>query len=305
MTPSWHPLIVRGAFNDAIKRQAERSSGAYAVRERATHKVVYVGSSHSGRLWKTMLRHFHAAASFKKVREGFVTSSPENYDVAIAVTSHGKRARTKGGRDEKALAQEVAWIKSLHPEGNITGGEERVTFAKESEVPDDPWGGLLNPAGVRRLLGMLVRLTYLEANGREHVLRWPLRKAPQLVYDDKGRLFIVYVTGRPVRPATAEEVSEYTKTHWGQAGKGGVYAGAVALPPFKRLGPSVSITYATAKGDKSVKDWIHPWGEGGRGRFVPPVVLVHACQNAARCAANGRVCLHGGTYRVTSRGIVG
>ncbi len=302
MRPNWHPLVTRGAYNDAVKRQAEHASGAYAIRERATHKVVYVGASHSGRLWKTMLRHFHAPASFKKVREGFVTSSPDLYDVAIAVTSRGKRGRSKDARDERALAQEVAWIKHLRPELNVTGGEERITFAEESS---DPWGGLLNPSGARRLLGMLIRLTYLDARGKERVCKWSVRRAPQLAYDERGRLYIVYVKGRAVRAASAEETADYEKTHWGQAGKGGVYAGGVALPPFKRLGPGVSITYTTAKGDAALKDWIHPWGEGARGRFTPPTVLVHSCQKGASCAAHGRVCLHGGTYRVTERGIVG
>jgi hypothetical protein len=302
MTPSWHPLIVRGAFNDAIKRQAEHASGAYAIREKGSHRVVYVGSSHSGRLWKTMLRHFHAAKSFREVREGFVTEKPDDYDVAIAVTSHGKRARHKSGRDERALAQEVAWIKSLRPSTNVTGGEERITLAGES---DDPWGGLLNPAGAMHKLGVLVRITYLDHTGRERALRFSVRRGPQCVYDARGRLYLAYVSGRAVREATPEEVAEYKKVHWGQRGKGDVYAGAVALPPFKRLGPSVTITYAAAKGSSDLKDWIHPWGEGGRGRFTPPMVLVHSCQKGPKCAGHGRVCLHGGTYRVTERGIVG
>jgi hypothetical protein len=295
--------VIRGVLNDAIKQQSERSSGAYAIRERGTHRVVYVGASHSGRLWKTMLRHFHAPASFKQVREGFVTDKPEDYDVAIAVTSHGKRSRRKTGRDERALAQEVAWIKSLRPDLNVTGGEERIEMKGES---GDPWGGLLNPSGAMHLLGVLVRLTYLDESGRERALRFGLRSGPQCAYDARGRLYLVYVTGRAVRPATDKEVAEYTKTHWGDAGKGSVYAGGVAVPPFRRLGPSVAITYAAKKGPGDMKDWIHPWGEGGRSaRFTPPTVLVHTCQKGAKCAAHGRVCLHGGTYRVTARGIVG
>lgn len=302
MSPSWHPLIVRGAFNDAIRAQSERASGAYAIRERATHRVMYVGSSHSGRLWKTMLRHFHAADSFRQVREGFVTTRPEDYDVAIAVTSHGKRGRKKGARDEAALAQEVAWIKSLRPDLNVTGGDERITFAEES---DDPWGGLLNPSGAMHFLGALVRLVYLDGKGRELVIRGSLKRGPQCVYDARGRLYLAYVGGRAVREASDAEVKEYARVHWGERGKGAVYAGGVALPPFRRLGPSVSITYAAAKGSSEIKDWIHPWGEGARGKFTPPTVLEHLCQRGPKCAARGRVCLHGGTYRVTERGIVG
>lgn len=302
MTPKWRPLVVAGELNGDVKRAAEHASGAYAIREKKGHRVVYVGSSHSGVLWKTLLRHFQAPESFRQVREGFVTRSPEGYEVAIAVTSHGKRGRRIGARDEKALTQEAAWIKALRPSFNVTGGDELVEMAGES---DDPWGGLLNPSGARTLLGRLVRLTYLDERGREHALRWGIKRAPWLVYDDRGRLFVVYVSGRAVRDASSSEVAEYKRTHWGQTGEATVRAGGVALPPFRRLGPSLTITYATAKSSNDTKDWIHAWGEGARGAFTPPTVLVHECQRGKRCACRGAIALHGGSYRVTERGIVG
>ena len=36
------------------------ASGAYLIRDRATHAILYVGESHKDRLRKTILRHFEA-----------------------------------------------------------------------------------------------------------------------------------------------------------------------------------------------------------------------------------------------------
>ncbi len=155
---------------------------------------------------------------------------------------------------------------------------------------------------MKTLLGLLTRLTYAGPGGRTRVLRWGLRKAPALVYDERGRMAIVY--GRTqVREASGGERREYTRTHWGQPGEGEVLAGSVALGPFRELGRALVITYTTAKGSSEVADWVHEFGEGARGKWTPPTVVEHVC--ASKCAASGRISLRGGTYRVSTRGIVG
>lgn len=135
-------------------------------------------------------------------------------------------------------------------------------------------------------------------------MRWSMRAAPVLAYDANARLFVVYA-GRVVAPSNAAQRRRYARTHWGLSGPGATRAGAVADGPFVSLGPSASIQYTTRKGgDRELVDYVHEWGEGGAGRFVPPTVLAHDCGNR-RCPWSGAIVLSGGTYRVEDRGIVG
>lgn len=327
MTPKWHALIVGEDFNSRVRDAAKEASGAYAVRDRASHEVKYVGESSRGSLWKTLLRHFQAPESFRKVREGFVSRSPERYEVALHVTSRGARPREssqrgkdlrkKGKRvrtdaDQAASRAQAAWIASLRPTHNKDDGtadavaqELRATRARQEAEDRDAgaFGGLLNPSSPLTEIGLLTRLSY-----GSRVLRWSLRDAPSLAYDDAGRLFVVY-RGRVVRSSTPAEIKKYAASHWGQRGAGKVRDGGLAVGPFTRLGTSKSITYTTKKGsDPLLVDYVHPWGEGAPSKgFVAPFVVEHECTGGCgpRCAARGAIALHGGSYRVTDRGIVG
>lgn len=311
MTPKWRPLVVQRELSGTVKSEAENASGAYAIRRAKGHEVLYVGESTRGRLWKTMLRHFQAPDSFRRVREGFVASSPDGYEVAIWVTSKGKRPRGTPA-DQKAAAAQAAWIASLAPSKNKDDGlarEELRGSQDEPAIPDDPWGGLLNPRRAWTLLGLLTKLSYRpKGGGREKTIRWGLRSAPSLVYDaSKGAPLMIVYAPTDLRAATPEEVKRYRKTHWGEEGRRLVSSGGVALSPMRALGVGTSVQYTTAKGAEgggTVDDWEHPWGEGARGKWTAPTVAEHVCQNA-RCAGVGRVALVGGSYRVTERGIVG
>lgn len=312
MTPKWRPLVVQGELSGTVKRDAERSSGAYAIRRAKDHEVLYVGESTRGRLWKTMLRHFQAPDSFRRVREGFVASSPAGYEVALWVTSTGARPRGSPA-DQKAAAAQAKWIASLSPSRNKDDGmalaEDFRGVPEEEAIPADPWGGLLNPRRAWTALGLLTKLSFRpSAGGRERTLRWGLRSAPSLVYDaSRGAPLVIVYGPTDLRRATPEEVRRYKKTHWGEEGRHVVSSGGVALAPLRALGRGTSIQYTTAKGAEgggNVDDWSHPWGEGARGKWAAPMVAEHVCQNA-RCAGAGRVALVGGTYRVTERGIVG
>ena len=46
----------------AAIRALRRRSGVYIIRDRATREVLYVGESHSARLYATMTRHFQSWA---------------------------------------------------------------------------------------------------------------------------------------------------------------------------------------------------------------------------------------------------
>jgi hypothetical protein len=335
--------MIGDGYNPRVQKLAENASGAYAIRDRDTHTVRYVGESSRGVLWKTLLRHFQAPDSFRSVRErGIFTGDPKKYDVAIHVTSYGARPRApasgsapskrlsslrkrgpvRTAPDQAALDKQAEWIASLRPTVNVDDGraegeetflEARARMDREDEAAG-AFGSLLNPgkgprivaanpSGVLTEIGKLTSLRVKVARTTD-LLVWSLREAPSLAYDEKGRLAIVYV-GRVVRAAKADETREYRRTHWGAQALAKVRNGGVAAPPFRDLGPAESITYTTRKGyDAHLVDYVHVFGEGARGKATLPRVLVHACAKRT-CAGDGAIALGGGSYSVTSRGIVG
>lgn len=317
MTPRWHRLVLEaGGYNPRVRELAHEHSGAYAIRERDTHRVMYVGESSCGKLWRTLLRHFQAPDSFARVREtGVFRRGADHYEVAIWPTSKGVRTRQGAGKndpgDPKALEAQAAWIETLKPELNKDDGLAFDDGPWTAPEDDDPWGGLLreredNPPRTVVELGRLTELAGRDARGRAVVLRWPLKRAPSLAVDERGRLHVVYL-GDVIAPASGAERARYRRTHWGQAGRGQVRDGGEAPPPFRRAFVVESITYTTRKGaDGALVDYVHRFGEGARGRWRPPVVLEHVCQKCGpRCASRGALTLSGGTYRVETRGIVG
>lgn len=52
------PCDERGEFATWL-HELRKQSGAYIIRSRRSHEVLYVGESHSGCLAKTIKRHFH------------------------------------------------------------------------------------------------------------------------------------------------------------------------------------------------------------------------------------------------------
>lgn len=320
-SPKWHPLVVRGGFNPVVQDEAKDASGAYAIRRASNHEVLYVGESSRGALWKTLLRHFHAPASFRKVREGFVAASPNGYEVAIHVTSRGARPRASSKPSERARARASAaqarWIETLRPTLNKDDGtadavaqELRAVRAKQEEEEREAgaFDSFLNPARTLVQLGLLTRLEL----GRV-ALEWSLRDAPILAYDvDRtrpgGGCLVICYRGRVVRSSTAAELREYRRKHWGAIPVGQVRDCTHAVGPWKPLGASTSITYTTKKGvDSKLVDYVHPWGEGASRRCVRPKVEEHRCKGGCgpRCAARGSIRLTGGTYSLEDRGIVG
>lgn len=144
MTPKWQALIVDGQFSQKLRDRIVHASGAYAIREKKGHKVVYVGESRRGVMWKTLLRHFHAPESFRKTRQRgiFTTRSPASYEVAVWVTGKGHRPRGKAEPDQKAMAAQAEWIKRLRPSHNDDDGMAYDDDFSLPDEPDDPWYGL-------------------------------------------------------------------------------------------------------------------------------------------------------------------
>lgn len=334
MTPKWQALIVDGQFSQKLRDRIVHASGAYAIREKKGHKVVYVGESRRGVMWKTLLRHFHAPESFRKTRQRgiFTTRSPSSYEVAVWVTGKGHRPRGKAEPDQKAMSAQAEWIKRLRPTHNDDDGMAYDEDFSLPDEPDDPWYGLgvSNPGkieperpwsggshvlavvdretnpGRRKGCVELGKLTRISWKGGSRA--WSLERAPSLVYTPQGRLLLVYDAQPTKAKAPLAALASYVRKHWGSLPSSArLSEGDVAKAPFVVLGEGVDITYTTRKDGRKLVDYVHRWGDtvdGVDSGFAPPVVEEHACGKAG-CASEGRLALRGGTYRVTDHGIVG
>jgi hypothetical protein len=225
----------------------------------------------------------------------------------------GGKARRDWKGDAERLARELAECRRA-PSAAAAPSKPKPAPKPEGYGTTDEKGQSRmfkgNPAPEAMPLGKLTtlgRLTVLVPKSGP-AFRWSLRQAPLLGYDGAGRLFIVYA-GRIVRRSTPAELREYGRTHWGASGEGNTRGGLIAVGPFVVFAPAKSITYTTKKGgDGELVDYVHPFGEGASAKgFVAPKIVEHECTGgcAARCAARGSIALSGGSYRVTSRGIVG
>lgn len=169
--------------------------------------------------------------------------------------------------------------------------------ANPKDAPSlDPRRGHLHDLGA---------LTRIEFSDRKRPMAWPLKRAPRLVYhacasgkgcDADGLLGILHFPrakkGKPTR--------EYTRTHWGHKGDAGSYAGEMGVPGTgfaTNMGTVRAVTYTTEKGgDPEITDYEHEFGDGARGKWTPPILAA---------TPDGLLFFVGGSYRVTSRGIVG
>ena len=86
----WQPLTDgrKGALRAWNPKLAayQKSSGVYVLRDKATGAVVYVGESHTGRLYRTMLRHFHDSSGKFAAMSEWVHHAPGRLEVLVFET---------------------------------------------------------------------------------------------------------------------------------------------------------------------------------------------------------------------------
>lgn len=116
---TWYPL---GGASDAYPQvigKLKKSSGVYAIRHRGwlSKTVVYVGESHSGNLYKTLVRHFQAWNRGK----GWWTGqyAPAQTDPGHTYDRASHEVAFRVASPARALALQAAWIASLKPRDNV------------------------------------------------------------------------------------------------------------------------------------------------------------------------------------------
>ena len=86
----WEPLTngKRGslqAWNPKLA-QYQNASGVYVLRDRSSGSVVYVGESHTDRLYRTLLRHFHDSSGKFAAMSEWVHHAPGRLEVLVFET---------------------------------------------------------------------------------------------------------------------------------------------------------------------------------------------------------------------------
>lgn len=111
----WTPALDK-ASNSYPPIPAD-ASGIYAIRDASTGKVRYVGESHTGRLRKTLIRHFQQWSLDYQHTSPRTVYDPARSEVAWMPM--------KPDRDFSNIEDaEIRWMKELEPSDNITAPEE-------------------------------------------------------------------------------------------------------------------------------------------------------------------------------------
>jgi len=121
---TYRPVGGRGEPYPDWLRALRGSSGVYVIRERdrdGDPVTVYVGESHSARVYETLTRHFQNWRRWKQFwKDGYseghdpgLTYDRERVEVAVKVTSAAA-----------ALDEEARLIRRLHPRDNLIGQPE-------------------------------------------------------------------------------------------------------------------------------------------------------------------------------------
>lgn len=127
---TYRPVGHRGEPYPEWLRALRGQSGVYVIRENGV--VVYVGESHTGRVYETLTRHFQAWRRWKSFWDGQygeghdpgLTYDRSTVEVAVRVTDHG----------DPALDEEAALIRRLQPRDNLVGQPEPV-LSPDDAIP--------------------------------------------------------------------------------------------------------------------------------------------------------------------------
>lgn len=106
----WVRLLRGTTYAAELRAAMHGRSGVYAVRDVATKTVAYVGESHTGRAWKTMLRHFQDPTGKFEARGEWVHHRPEIVEILWQETT-----------DTGAMPLELVWIQEFKPSANLAG----------------------------------------------------------------------------------------------------------------------------------------------------------------------------------------
>jgi hypothetical protein len=126
----YRPVGASGEPYPDWVRMLKEKSGVYIIREiqdDGTTETVYVGESHTGRLYQTLTRHFQTWRRAKKFWTGQYTGS-QSHDPGLTYDRERITVAVRVLPAARALAEEARLIARLRPRDNLLG----------QPVDDDP-----------------------------------------------------------------------------------------------------------------------------------------------------------------------
>jgi hypothetical protein len=124
---TFRPVGRRGEPYPEWVRELRDKSGVYIIRDRETHEVLYVGESHSNRLYATVTRHFQTWRRFKGFWRGLYA---EGHDPGLTYPRDRVEVAVRITQPSRAIDAEAQLITRLEPRDNLVGQpvEEAVPF---------------------------------------------------------------------------------------------------------------------------------------------------------------------------------
>jgi hypothetical protein len=133
---SYRPLGRTGERYPAWLRALRGKSGVYIIRERqrdGSNPIVYVGESHTSRLYQTLTRHFQTWRRAKKFWAG--QYGGQGHDPGLTYDRARCTVAVRVMPAERAIDEEARLIARLRPRDNLVGQPEPEELGAEDAVP--------------------------------------------------------------------------------------------------------------------------------------------------------------------------
>jgi excinuclease UvrABC nuclease subunit len=122
---TYRPVGERGEAYPEWLRRYRGASGVYVIRDRDTREVLYVGESHSGRLYATVTRHFQEWRRWKGFWRG---QFGEGHDPGLTYPRAAIEVAVRATNDNDAIDEEARLIRRLRPRDNLIGQPDEAPF---------------------------------------------------------------------------------------------------------------------------------------------------------------------------------
>ena len=122
----YRPVGERGEPYPDWIRDLRGKSGVYVIRDRSTSEILYVGESHTSKLYETLTRHFQIWRRYKGFWRG---QYAEGHDPGITYARNSVEVAARITSPARAIDEEARLIRRLEPRDNLRGqSEEEVPF---------------------------------------------------------------------------------------------------------------------------------------------------------------------------------
>ncbi len=123
---TYRPIGDRGEPYPTWIRDLRGESGVYVIRDRTTREILYVGESHTSKLYETLTRHFSTWRRYKGFWRG---QYAEGHDPGLSYPRASVEVAARITSPARAIDEEERLIRRLSPRDNLRGQpEEEVPF---------------------------------------------------------------------------------------------------------------------------------------------------------------------------------